>query len=321
MLFLSERSLMRFPSIKLWTTQRENNCKAIRIFSKRISYSVFFSKLSRFINKHLYKLGIGSSLNRYDNSFTIYSSKADSDLYKNFDKSSKFINFGSGTFFHNRWKNYDYPGLTDYYKSVQGSDGEDFYSINLCDPNLSVPEKNESVDLIYCSHTLEHIDAKSSNRFLIECFRILKKNGVMRVALPNTKNDFFLLRCILSQNSISKEIKQNYLRKVASHILTDTQKLSMEEIIDLSNQTKQDSEKFFNNSIKMNNDFAEFKESNPERHINYWDFENLITKTSKIGFSCCIPCYQGISVASPFSNLHVFDNTEPQISIYADIIK
>ena len=312
---------MRFSSVKLWTTQRDNNCKAIRIFSKRISHSVFFSKLSKFINKHLYKLGIGSSLNRYDNSFTIYSSKADNNLYKNFLKSGKFINFGSGAFFHNRWKNYDYPGLSDYYKSAQGSEGEDFNSINLCDPNLSVPETDESVDLIYCSHTLEHIDATSSIRFLNECFRILKKNGVMRVALPNTKNDFFFLRCILSQPLISKEIKQNYLREVVSHILTDTQKLSIEEISDLSNKTTQDSEKFFSHLIKMYNDFAEFKQSNPERHINYWDFQNLMTKTSKIGFSYCIPCYQGTSVSLPFTNLHVFDNTEPQISIYADIIK
>lgn len=312
---------MKFLNVKLWTTQRNNNFRGIRFFSKNISHSVFFSKLSKFINKHLYKFGIGSSLNRYDNSFTVYSSRADSNLYKGYKNSSKFINFGSGAFFHNRWKNYDYPAQTNYYKNIQGKEGKDFYSINLCSPNLSVPETNESIDLIYCSHTLEHIDGISSTRFLKECYRILKKNGVMRLALPNTKNDFFLLKCLLSQSSIAKDVKENYLREVVSHILTDTQKLSIKEIKDLSNNTNQDSNKFFYNIIKKYSDFAEFKESNPERHINYWDFENLIRETSNIGFSYCIPCYQGTSVASPFTNLHVFDNTEPQISIYADIIK
>jgi len=312
---------MKFSNIKLWTSQRNNTCKAIRIFSNSIGKSVFFSKLSRFINKYLYKFGIGSSLNRYDNSFTFYSSKADGNLYKDFKKSDKFINFGSGAFFHKRWKNYDYPGQSNYYKSIQGSEGKDFYAIDLCSDNLSVPELDESIDLIYCSHTLEHIDHTSSIRFLKECFRILKKDGVIRVALPNTKNDFFLLRCLFSQSLIADDIKENYLRDVASHILTDTQKLSIKEIRDLSNNTDQKSYKFFNHTTKKYANFAKFKMSNPERHINYWDFENLIEISSNIGFSYCIPCYQGSSVALPFTNLHVFDNTESQISFYADIIK
>ena len=311
---------MKFSGIKLWETQRENNLKAVCFYSKRISHSFFFSKLSRFINKYLYNLGIGSSVNRYDNSFTIYSSIADKNLYKNFNKFSKFLNFGSGAFFHNRWKNYDYPGLSDDYKNAQGTEGKDFHSINLCDSNLTIPETNESVDLIYCSHTLEHIDINSSIRFLKECFRILKKNAVMRVALPNTKNDFFLLRCILSQPLILKETKLKYLREVASHILTDTQKINIEEIKNLINKT-QDGSEFFSDLVTKYSDFGEFKKSNPERHINYWDSQNLMTKSSEIGFSYCIPCYQGNSVALPFANLHVFDNTEPQISIYADIIK
>ena len=312
---------MKFSNIRLWKTQRENNFKAIRIFSKSIGHSIFFSKFSRFINKYLYKFGIGSSLNRYDNSFTFYSSKADSKLYKDFNKSDKFINFGSGAFFHNRWKNYDYPGQSNYYKSIQGSEGKDFYAIDLCSYNLSVPEPDESVNLIYCSHTLEHIDSKSSIRFLRECFRILKKDGVMRVALPNTKNDFVLLRCLLSQSLVTEDVKEKYLRDVASHILTDSQKLSIKEIRDLSDSTDQESYEFFNNIIKKYTDFAEFKMTNPERHINYWDYENLIKISSNIGFSFCIPCYQGSSVALPFTNLHVFDNTESQISIYADIVK
>ena len=48
---------------------------------------------------------------------------------------------------------------------------------------------------------------------------------------------------------------------------------------------------------------------------------NLIEVISEFGFKLTIPSYQGSSVVRPFCNLHVFDNTEPQIAIYADIIK
>tara|TARA_Y100000389_G_scaffold197899_1_gene233398 strand:+ start:20743 stop:21681 length:939 start_codon:yes stop_codon:yes gene_type:complete len=312
---------MKFSNIKLWTSQRNNTCKALRFFSSNISQSIFYSKLSRFINKYLYKFGLGSSLNRYNNSLTIYSAQSDKNLYKAFKKSDKFINFGSGAFFHNRWKNYDYPGQSKYYKSIQGLEGQDFFPIDLCSNNLSIPEDDVSIELIYCSHTLEHIDYSSSIRFLKECFRILKKGGVMRIALPNTKNDFYLLRCLISQSLAIEDIKENYLRDVVSHILADTQKLNIKEIHELLAFTGQNSAQFFYEVTKKYSDFAKFNKSNPERHINYWDFENLISTTSNIGFSSCIPCYQGSSVALPLTNLHVFDNTEPQISIYADIIK
>tara|TARA_A100001015_G_C14731093_1_gene609890 strand:+ start:310 stop:780 length:471 start_codon:yes stop_codon:yes gene_type:complete len=156
---------MKFSNIKLWTSQRNNTCKALRFFSSNISQSIFYSKLSRFINKYLYKFGLGSSLNRYNNSLTFYSAQSDKNLYKGFKKSDKFINFGSGAFFHNRWKNYDYPGQSKYYKSIQGLEGQDFFPIDLCSNNLSIPEDDVSIELIYCSHTLEHIDYSSSIRF------------------------------------------------------------------------------------------------------------------------------------------------------------
>jgi hypothetical protein len=49
--------------------------------------------------------------------------------------------------------------------------------------------------------------------------------------------------------------------------------------------------------------------------------ENLAEIIKKIGFKFIIPNYQGNSVGYPFRNLHVFDNTEQHMSIYADIIK
>ena len=312
---------MKPLQISTFTSHREKTIGALRFFSKKVNSSYLLPKLSRLINKYFYRLGLGSAINRYDNSFTIYSAKSDKSLYKDYSKNDIFINFGSGAFFHNRWKNYDYPGQSLYYKSLLGLEGKDFRAIDLCKANLTIPEKSDSVQLIYCSHTLEHIDLESSKRFLSECYRILKKDGVLRVVLPNTKNDFYLLRCIMSQSNKNFALIQDYIDSVVRHIITDTKFLETSEIDEILKIANYDSENFYDEVIKRYRSFSEFKGTDPGRHINYWDFNNLMNVTSKLGFSFCIPFYQGTSIASPFKNLNVFDNTESHIAIYADIIK
>ena len=312
---------MIYKKKRLFSSLRENTIFAIRFYFKSVSSSFFLPKVCRFINKNLYWTGLGSSFNRYNNSLTLYSSFADKKLYSSYVENGKFINFGSGAFFHKRWKNYDYPGNSSFYKAIQGKPGKDFNPIDLCDENLKVPEVDNSVDLIYCSHTLEHIDKKSSHRFLKECYRILKKGGVLRVALPNTKNDFYLLRCLMRQNEVHDDVKKNYIQDATHHVLADTKTIKMENILEVLDKASFKSNEFYNLLVKEYPTMASFDGNNPERHINYWDFDNLIEVMSEFGFELTIPAYRGSSVARPFCNLHVFDNTEPQISLYADIIK
>jgi predicted SAM-dependent methyltransferase len=307
--------------IELIKSHREIYLPSICFYSKRVSNSYFLPKISRFINKYLYKIGLGSHLNRYDNSFSIYSSFADKKLYSKYNKSDIFINFGSGSFFHNKWKNYDYPGQSKYYKSLQGIEKKDFYAIDLCSKSLVIPEKDNSVSLIYCSHTMEHLDQDSAKRFLFECLRILKPKGILRMILPNTKNSFYNFKVLNSQTKDLDNIKEKYIKYLASLVLTDMSLLSIEELKDLFSLAKDESEDFFLLGKEKYKSSTEFDKNNPDRHISYWDIENLVNFTSNIGFSYCIPSFQGSSVAAPFSNNRVFDNTEPQISFYADIVK
>lgn len=312
---------MNYNNKRLFTSLRENTIFAIKFYFRSVSTSYFLPKLSRFINKRLYGVGFASALNRYDDSLTIYSSRSDKKLYSNYSATDKFINFGSGAFFHRRWENYDYPGQSNYYKSIQGVEDKDFNSIDLCSEDLIIPELDNSVTLIYCSHTLEHLDAKSSLRFIKECYRILKKGGVLRVALPNTKNDFYLLRCMMNQFNTLDDVSKNYARDASTEILTDSKALDFDDLIEMLRDVSFDSRAFYNALIKRYPKMAEFDGSNPDRHVNYWDFDNLIDVMDKVGFEATIPTFQGSSVARPFCNLHVFDNTEPHIAFYADIIK
>lgn len=61
-----------------------------------------------------------------------------------------------------------------------------------------LPFKDESVDLIYSSHVIEYFDREEITTLLSEWKRVLKKDGVLRIAVPNFE--------VLSSLYIKKEI-------------------------------------------------------------------------------------------------------------------
>lgn len=54
-----------------------------------------------------------------------------------------------------------------------------------CDASRRLPYANESVDKIYSSHFLEHIPEDRGRKVLRECYRVLRKGGVMRLVVPD----------------------------------------------------------------------------------------------------------------------------------------
>lgn len=310
---------MNVSGIKLIKSHRDSYLPAVRLYSKRVSSSYFLPKLSRFINEFIYGLGIGAALNRYDNSFTTYLSSADRRLYEKYSVDEIFCNFGSGAFYHNKWKNYDYPGQSDYYVNLQGVKGKHYTPIDLCATELHIPENDSSVALIYSGHTLEHLEANSAINFLRECYRILKSGGVMRLALPSNTNNFDFNRYLNMQNGSNENLKDKYKRETASHVLTDTKNLSIEDINELFLKSNGQPKQFYDLASKRVS--VKFDGANPERHITFWDYEKLINLMREIGFSLCIPVYQGSSSVPPFTNINVFDTTEPHMSFYVEVVK
>ena len=47
------------------------------------------------------------------------------------------------------------------------------------------PFKDNTVDVIYASHCLEHFTKDQGMQFLRECHRVLKTNGILRVVVPD----------------------------------------------------------------------------------------------------------------------------------------
>lgn len=54
-----------------------------------------------------------------------------------------------------------------------------------CNFLKGIPFKNNEFDAVYHSHVIEHFSKSDAVHFISECYRILNKNGIIRIACPN----------------------------------------------------------------------------------------------------------------------------------------
>lgn len=83
----------------------------------------------------------------------------------------KLVNLGCGQRYHKDWINIDFV-----------SNSEDVIQHNLLD---GIPINDNEVDLVYHSHVLEHFSKVQGVYFIKECYRVLKVNGIIRIAVPD----------------------------------------------------------------------------------------------------------------------------------------
>jgi predicted SAM-dependent methyltransferase len=81
------------------------------------------------------------------------------------------VNLGCGARFDPSWVNIDIV-----------STGE---SVIAHDLSRGIPLPDESAEIVYHSHVLEHIPREEAGEFLSECFRVLQPGGTIRVAVPD----------------------------------------------------------------------------------------------------------------------------------------
>lgn len=57
--------------------------------------------------------------------------------------------------------------------------------IRYADASKRIPEEENSVDVLYSSHMLEHLDKEETHCFLIEAKRVLAPSGIIRIVVPD----------------------------------------------------------------------------------------------------------------------------------------
>ncbi|MEK6938031.1 MAG: methyltransferase domain-containing protein [Nanoarchaeota archaeon] len=91
----------------------------------------------------------------------------------------KFLNIGAGKFSHPSWINVD--KLSPFYQKYSSSKTVHWDLLEL----KQLPFPNNSIDLIYSSHVVEHISDKSAMNLFSEAYLKLKKGGIIRIVCPD----------------------------------------------------------------------------------------------------------------------------------------
>lgn len=112
-------------------------------------------------------------------------------------------------------------------------------SIRYCNVTRGLPFASDSVDVIYSSHMLEHLDREEASRFIDEAFRVLKRGGHIRLAVPDLKKlvdgyvanedaDTFMLRthtCQARPKSLPARLRQVLVGARHHHWMYDAKSL------------------------------------------------------------------------------------------------
>lgn len=113
---------------------------------------------------------------------------------------SKMLNIGCGRTYHLDWVNLDVATADPNVLAVNINDG------------LPFPE--ESVSVCYSSHVLEHLDKVGARNLIAECFRVLQRGGVIRLAVPDLETlarEYLHVLEAVSAGDISREEDYDWL--------------------------------------------------------------------------------------------------------------
>ena len=111
----------------------------------------------------------------------------------------KCLNLGCGYRYHSDWTNINFV-----------STAENVIAHNLKD---GIPFSDNSFDVVYHSHVLEHLSKSEAEPFLKECYRVIRPQGVLRVVVPDLEDIARMYLHSLEQSSLGlQELEQNYLK-------------------------------------------------------------------------------------------------------------
>lgn len=195
----------------------------------------------------------------------------------------------------------------------------------------TMPYGTGSVDNIYISHVIEHIEPEFVELFVNQAFDRLKLGGVLRIACPdgkflfnvsqfnneywNWRRETFSRHSRLDINGSSTEQYNFLIREMSTPRCRFYNNQIEAKVISLSEVKKMDYEEF---KSSVNNKMS-FRPEHASEHITMWDFDDLNTLGRRVGFSKIIESKPNGSVSSVMQS-KVFDTTFPQMSLYVDMV-
>lgn len=133
----------------------------------------------------------GQKFNRFTKGFTV----------KRIPDGKALINLGCGIRMHPAWNNLDFSIYARLrhamwqaliLRQVGLISQERFNLFSYIEPDIivwnlrrGIPFPNQTFDVVYHCHLLEHIDRANALSFLAECYRVLRPGGIIRVVVPD----------------------------------------------------------------------------------------------------------------------------------------
>jgi predicted SAM-dependent methyltransferase len=250
----------------------------------------------------------------------------------------RFYNIGAGGFRHRAWTNVDHR--SDWYKGAQGNSIDIDYDLLSLQP---IPVEDNTAEIVYSSHTIEHVTNDAAQNMFTESHRILKKGGFLRVTTPdidldfraykeNDRNYYYWVerysspkaykRVCLNKPLSEASIQQIFLYQFASsactlHIDGSPERISDEEFDRIFREMKY--EEALDYCVSKCS--LEVQKKYPGNHISWWNKGKLLRMLSVAGFDNTYVSGYGQSHCPVLRNISIFDNRHPQISLYVEAIK
>jgi predicted SAM-dependent methyltransferase len=110
-------------------------------------------------------------------------------------RSGQMVQFGCGLSAPTQWRNFDasptlrlqkLPAIGRFVPA--GEFGRFPDNVEYGDITTGLPIADESVELMYCSHVLEHITLDELRQALKNCYRYLQPGGIFRLVLPDLES-------------------------------------------------------------------------------------------------------------------------------------
>lgn len=241
----------------------------------------------------------------------------------------RFYNIGAGTFRHPAWTVVDHPSSW-YERDQEGLDLA--WDAESDDP---LPVADDHAEVVYTSHTIEHLTDAGARHLFDEAARILRPGGVLRVTCPDAElmyrayrdgdRDFWSWKFTTGGPKMREvmrgaSIQQLFLYQVASSVST-LEARSPDPKLDDDAVDRLFREKPLEDALDACIAGASlvFQREHPGNHIN-WFTHDKIQRELRARFPTVRRSAYGQSHEPVLRDTRFFDSTHPGISLYVEAV-
>ncbi|MBL4846633.1 MAG: class I SAM-dependent methyltransferase [Planctomycetes bacterium] len=284
--------------------------------------------------KETLKRGIKGALQRAGISVQRAAAPDERALYTDYEPSTlerrPFLNVGAGAFAHPYWTNLDFG--SEWYRDHQKREAIVEYDLTALAP---LPFEDASIELIYTSHTIEHVPDEAVLNLFREARRVLKPGGGLRVTCPDAA---LLYRSVQHQRRSWWAWREEWysgphstsgglgpvtlldflIREVATprsrHYVHASEPHAPEEVEGWFKSLGR--EELLDRLIEG----LKFDPQRPGDHINWWHANKVLACLRSAGFEHADRSSAGQSLFPPLTETR-FDSTRPNMSLFVEAIR